>query len=160
MENSTDFATSYYVKTIKIPYLGQLHMDDLVYLLCMILAIPIGLVFRAFNMQPKTKAILSATIGFSMTILVAGKDAYHSMAVMFVNTLFLTLLSPRYVHYFSFVWCMGYLLFFRMTTYFGLDKPGQFANAVQLILTLKVSKHSIHLNLKENTLNSKFDILC
>lgn len=136
MENSTDFQLNYYVKTIKIPYLGQLHMDDLVYLLCMILAIPIGLIFRT-NMQPKTKAKLSAAIGFAMTILVAQKDAYHSMIVMFVNTLFLTMLSPRYVHYFSFIWCMGYLIFFRMTTYFGLDKPVQFANAVQLILTLK-----------------------
>lgn len=40
--------------------------------------------------------------------------------------------------YISFIWCFSYLLFFRMTNYFGLPKPLAYANAVQLILTLKV----------------------
>ena len=39
--------------------------------------------------------------------------------------------------YISFVWCFGYLLFFRMTYLFGLPKPLPYANAVQLVLTLK-----------------------
>ena len=38
----------------------------------------------------------------------------------------------------SFVWCFGYILFFRTTHYLGLPKVVPHANAVQLLLTLKV----------------------
>jgi hypothetical protein len=139
MVDHTDFQLDYYFKTINIPYLGALNIDDLIYLLCMLLAIPVGLLFRN-NMRPKAKALLSAMLGFTVTALVCGKDIYHSLTVMFVNTVVCVAVNPRYVHYFSFVWCMGYLLFFRMSTIFGIDKPIQFANAIQLILTLKVMK--------------------
>lgn len=36
-------------------------------------------------------------------------------------------------------WTFLYLLFFRMVTWFGLSSPTPFANAIQLLLTLKVS---------------------
>jgi lysophospholipid acyltransferase 7 len=39
--------------------------------------------------------------------------------------------------YFSFLWCFSYLLFFRTTHLFGLPTPVPYANAVQLVLTLK-----------------------
>lgn len=38
----------------------------------------------------------------------------------------------------SLAWTFLYLLFFRLVTWFGLPQPTPFANAIQLLLTLKV----------------------
>lgn len=40
----------------------------------------------------------------------------------------------------SLAWTFLYLLFFRLAAQFGLPSPTPFANAVQLLLTLKVGK--------------------
>jgi len=39
----------------------------------------------------------------------------------------------------SFIWCFGYLAFFRTAAYFGLPQVLPHSNAVQLFLTLRVS---------------------
>ena len=44
----------------------------------------------------------------------------------------------RVSHIVSFVWCFGYIVFFRTTHYLGLPKVPSHSNAVQLLLTLKV----------------------
>ena len=44
----------------------------------------------------------------------------------------------RKCHIASFVWCFGYIVFFRTTHYLGLPMVPAHANAVQLLLTLKV----------------------
>jgi len=133
-----DPAQHYYTNTIRIPYIGlEANIDDLVYLSCLLAVIPLGAIFKIFEWRPRTKGFLSALFGFLISYLVCQSHIWHSILLIFVNSLVLTILSPRYVHYFSFIWCFGYLLFFRTTTYFGIEKPVQFANAVQLILTLK-----------------------
>lgn len=134
----TDHSVNYYINTVKIPYIGlDVNIDDLVYLSCMVLAIPIGILFKKISFNPSMKAFVSSGIGLCMGYLVCSKDIYHSLIVTFINSLFITVLSPKYVQYFSFIWCFGYLVFFRTTTYFGFSYPVQFANAVQLLLTLK-----------------------
>ncbi len=40
-------------------------------------------------------------------------------------------------------WTFLYLLFFRLVTWFGLPQPTPFANAIQLLLTLKVQDNKI-----------------
>lgn len=42
-------------------------------------------------------------------------------------------------------WTFLYLLFFRLVTWFGLPQPTPFANAIQLLLTLKVRENEIRL---------------
>lgn len=48
--------------------------------------------------------------------------------------------AQRFAPALSLAWTFLYLLFFRLATWFGLPSPTPFANAVQLILTLKVEK--------------------
>ena len=44
----------------------------------------------------------------------------------------------RRCHIWSFVWCFGYLGFFRTTEWFNIAAPPGHVNAVQLFLTLRV----------------------
>lgn len=46
----------------------------------------------------------------------------------------------RHIHKLSFLWNFGYLAFFRTTPYFAIAPISPLSNAIQLILTLKVSK--------------------
>ena len=55
------------------------------------------------------------------------------------NVLWFWIVLDRKCHILSFIWCFGYLVFFRTTHYFGLPMVPPHSNAVQLLLTLKVS---------------------
>jgi len=44
----------------------------------------------------------------------------------------------RWCHLVSFIWCFGYIAFFRTAHLFGLPEVLPHANAVQLFLTLRV----------------------
>lgn len=48
--------------------------------------------------------------------------------------------SHRFAPALSLAWTFLYLLFFRLATWFGLPAPTPFANAIQLLLTLKVEE--------------------
>lgn len=48
--------------------------------------------------------------------------------------------SHRFAPALSLAWTFLYLLFFRLSTWFGLPAPTPFANAIQLLLTLKVEE--------------------
>ena len=57
----------------------------------------------------------------------------------------------RICHLVSFGWCFGYIVFFRTTHYLGLPKVVPHANAVQLLLTLKVCfRHVLFLKISCN----------
>lgn len=44
----------------------------------------------------------------------------------------------RHCHILSFFFTFGYLIFFRMTTYFGIPYPPNHTNLIQMMVTLKV----------------------
>ena len=93
----TDHSVNYYINTVKIPYIGlDVNIDDLVYLSCMVLAIPIGILFKKISFNPSMKAFVSSGIGLCMGYLVCSKDIYHSLIVTFINSLIITVLSPKY----------------------------------------------------------------
>jgi len=76
-------------------------------------------------------------------------------------------LCCRWCHLASFVWCFGYIAFFRTAHMFGLPEVSPHANAVQLFLTLRVTYmrqrklaanfvHNIYLMLNELRDNSPY----
>lgn len=48
-------------------------------------------------------------------------------------------------HHISFIFVFGYLLFFRCCQYIGFEAPPKHSNAVQLLVTIRVS-HMILFN--------------
>lgn len=114
-----------------------MNKDDKIYISLLIISIPIGFIFKYCKFSTKHKAYLSSLIGFTIVTIVCTKDIYHSLILSTVNAISIKSIHPKYIHYFSFIWSFGYLLFFRLTYVFGLSQPVAYANAVQLILTLK-----------------------
>lgn len=139
-----------------------MNKDDTIYISLLVTSVPIGFIFKNYVRSAKQRAYISSAIGFLMALIVCSYDIYHSFLLTLVNSVLLVAINPRfallspfyprlnsnlpfllpfiyrYVPIFSFLWCFGYLLFFRLTHLFGLPKPIAYANAVQLILTLKV----------------------
>jgi lysophospholipid acyltransferase 7 len=114
-----------------------MNKDDTVYITLIILSIPLGLLFKN-SKSPKFKTIWSSVIGFIIALIVCYKDIIHSLFIVTLNSLLIQFMHPKYLPIFSFITTFSYLLFFRTTEYFGLPKPVPYANAIQLILTLKV----------------------
>jgi lysophospholipid acyltransferase 7 len=114
-----------------------MNSDDKIYITLLIISIPIGFIFKYFIFSTKYKAYLSSLIGFIIVFIVCCNDIYHSLILSIVNAIIIKSIHPKYIHYFSSIWSFGYLLFFRLTYKFGLPQPVAYANAVQLILTLK-----------------------
>ena len=126
-----------------------MNIDDTIYITLIILSIPLGLLFKN-SKSPKFKTIWSSLIGFIIALIVCYKDILHSLFIVTINSLLIQFMHPKYLPIFSFITTFGYLLFFRTTEYFGLPKPVPYANAIQLILTLKVFykiKVSLYLSL-------------
>jgi lysophospholipid acyltransferase 7 len=131
-----------------------MNSDDKIYISLLIISIPFGFIFKYFNFSSKYKAYLSSLIGFIIVFIVCNNDIYHSLVLSIINAIIIKSIHPKYVHYFSSIWSFGYLLFFRITYKFGLPQPVAYANAVQLILTLKTvglafETHDSYIRLKK-----------
>lgn len=70
---------------------------------------------------------------------VIGKARKKKNLFFSCNTSALCLVSARLAPPLSLAWTFLYLLFFRLAHWFDLPVPTPFANAIQLILTLKVA---------------------
>ncbi|XP_013400325.1 lysophospholipid acyltransferase 7 [Lingula anatina] len=114
-----------------------LTADDFIYATLLIISVFCG-TFIKQTKDARHKQLLSSTIGAGMVLVVCGFHLLHSFITALVNALLVLWISPRYCHIVSFMWCFGYLTFFRTTHYFGLPKVPSHSNAVQLLLTLKM----------------------
>ncbi|KAB5586652.1 hypothetical protein PHYPO_G00004130 [Pangasianodon hypophthalmus] len=109
--------------------------DELVYLGILTASIPVGVLFRYLSPPVKQGAALS--LGLLLTIATSGIHTLHSLCTV-LGTWLIIRVNWRKAPNLSLGWTFLYLLFFRMVTWFGLTAPSPFANAIQLLLTLKM----------------------
>ncbi|XP_069393678.1 lysophospholipid acyltransferase 7 isoform X2 [Paralichthys olivaceus] len=109
--------------------------DELVYLGILAASIPAGFLFRYLSPPGKQGAAL--LLGLSITIATCNIHTLHSLVTV-IGTWIIIKSSWRHAPALSLSWTFIYLLFFRLVTWFGLPSPTPFANAVQLLLTLKM----------------------
>ncbi|XP_035527486.1 lysophospholipid acyltransferase 7 [Morone saxatilis] len=109
--------------------------DELVYLGILAASIPVGFLFR--YLSPPVKQGAALLLGLSITITTCHIHTLHSLVTV-IGTWIIIKSSWRHAPALSLSWTFLYLLFFRMVTWFGLPPPTPFANAVQLLLTLKM----------------------
>ncbi|ESO03284.1 hypothetical protein HELRODRAFT_112207 [Helobdella robusta] len=128
--------------------------DDLFYFL--ILLVSIFFANYLNNLQsPSQKKLLVFTVGLSLVMLTCGYSSLHSLITVLVNLAIIKLVSPKYCHVVSFVWCFGYLSFFRLGyLLFGLPPAVSYLNAVQLLLTLKMSGLSFEVHDKHERIKN------
>ena len=113
--------------------------DDVIYGGLLVLSIPLGHAVKTLaGYHRQRKQLVSTLCGVLIVISVSGFHALHSVLSTLVNCLLVKFIGPRFCHIASFIWCFGYILFFRTTTYFGLPTIPPHANAIQLLLTLKL----------------------
>lgn len=103
----------------------------------LILSLPLANVIKNLD-NPRNKQLLSSVAGAFIVTTVCGYAGLHSLLTAIINCAIVSRVSPRFCHVLSFAWCFGYLAFFRTTRHFGLPQVPPHANAVQLILTLKM----------------------
>ncbi|KTG45808.1 hypothetical protein cypCar_00002355 [Cyprinus carpio] len=109
--------------------------DELVYLGILAASIPVGFLFR--YLSPPVKQGAALLLGLIISIATCGIHTLHSLCTV-LGTWLIIKINWRSAPALSLGWTFLYLLFFRLVTWFGLPQPTPFANAIQLLLTLKM----------------------
>jgi len=120
--------------------------DDIAYVAILLGSIGLGPLLRL--VPPETgnggtttfvkRKRLSTLLGLVIASLVSEWHVIHLLVQAAGNMLILNGLSPRICHLVSLIWCFTYLLFYRLSSYFGLPSPPSHTNAIIMILTLKL----------------------
>ncbi|KAK2727308.1 hypothetical protein QYM36_007967 [Artemia franciscana] len=108
--------------------------DDITYFALVVFTIVFGKVFKSYNGNQK---LLGLFLGLLISLLVSGSHVYHVIVIILFNAFLITFLR-RSCHIWSTTFTFTYLVFFRCSTYFGLEKSPSFTNAIMMMLTLKM----------------------
>ncbi|KAL5019417.1 hypothetical protein ScPMuIL_005139 [Solemya velum] len=111
--------------------------DDFVYCCLLLVSIAFGGVVKQTN-GPRKRQLLCGGVGILLIVTTSQYHLLHSLTTAIVSYIVIVTTGPRYCHVFNFAWCFTYLTFFRTTHYFGLPVSPPLANAVQLLLTLRM----------------------
>ncbi|XP_055019878.1 lysophospholipid acyltransferase 7 [Boleophthalmus pectinirostris] len=109
--------------------------EELVYLGILGASILVGFLFRFLS--PPVKQGAALLLGLSITIATCNVHTLHSLVTV-IGTWIIVRTNWRHAPALSLAWTFLYLLFFRLVTWFNLPPPTPYANAVQLLLTLKM----------------------
>ncbi|XP_075896990.1 membrane-bound acylglycerophosphatidylinositol O-acyltransferase mboat7 [Nelusetta ayraudi] len=109
--------------------------DELVYLGVLAASIPVGFLFRYLSPSAKQRAAL--LLGLSITVAACQIHTLHSLVTV-IGTWLIIKCCRQLAPPLSLAWTFLYLLFFRLVKSYELLSPSPFANAIQLLLTLKM----------------------
>ncbi|VDI11645.1 lysophospholipid acyltransferase 7 [Mytilus galloprovincialis] len=111
--------------------------DDVIYGIILVVSFGIGLFVRQIT-DPDRKRLLCSIAGAVLAVVNCHIHIYHSLVLVIGSCLLIKICGPRKCQVFGYIWCFGYLVFFRTCHHFGLPKPSPVSNALQLFLTLKL----------------------
>ena len=115
-----------------------LASDESLYVFILLITLSAGFFFRSLT-SPALRRDASSAFGLFLLILFCRHDALYALFSAIIGAAIVRFSpSPRLRNLLAFFFAFGFLAFFRCATWFGLDKPRPLANAVQLILTLKI----------------------
>ena len=115
------------------------YKDDNLYLVFLLLCLPLGW-FNRFISHKVLRQLYLGVIGFVITYLMSGTQSMHSIITILGAFLLHSFLhNSTYLTPMTFVWCFGYLTFCRCSSFLGFPPFSKLANAVQLLLTLRLS---------------------
>jgi len=110
--------------------------DDTVYVAFLFLSFLFSFLFRKVkhkNVRQWTSTVFGAIIVFA----VSGVHIVHPIVCTVINAVLIQV-DQRRCHIYSFIFTFGYLIFFRLITYFGIPYPPAHTNLIQMLLTLKL----------------------
>ncbi|XP_053908352.1 lysophospholipid acyltransferase 7 [Cuculus canorus] len=109
--------------------------EEVTYLSVLLFSIPIGFLFK--DLSPQARRWGGAAVGGALSLLTCGPHVLHSL-VTTLGAWGLLRLLPGRCGAATLAWTFAYLLFFRSLWVWGLPEPPPYANALQLLLTLKL----------------------
>ena len=110
--------------------------DDIKYLACLICGIPLAFFLRML-VHPNSKRLYSVIVGIICILILCQHLIIYSVILSAVSYLII-LMCGKYRGSVTFAFAFSYLLFCRMADQFGFDLPTGHANAIQLLMTLRV----------------------
>lgn len=110
--------------------------EEQTYLLVLLVSLPAGFVLKNAP-SPLAKRLGAAGLGVAITLVLCGAHILHSLLTTALTCLIVRM-TPRHCHTITLVWTFTYLMFFRTCHHFGFPGPPPYANAIQLLLTLKL----------------------
>uniref|UniRef100_UPI00358F3FB4 lysophospholipid acyltransferase 7-like isoform X1 n=2 Tax=Myxine glutinosa TaxID=7769 RepID=UPI00358F3FB4 len=106
------------------------------YLLVLLASLPGGFFIKTLEGQ-SLRCAVPALLGAGLALLLCGVNSLHSVVVT-AGTCLIVHATHRHCHMLTLLWTFSYLAFFRTCHLLGLPSPPAYANAMQLILTLKL----------------------
>lgn len=118
-------------------YLIMERVDDLVYAELLAISFFFSILMRLVS-NGLIRELCGAFIGVALVYYFTGWKLLYSLIAVIVNMLLITLVKSRYLPLYSFVITFVYLGILRMIHLVGLPSLVAHANAVQLIMTLRL----------------------
>lgn len=116
-----------------------MNVDDIIYILLLLGCIGFGYVYRQLDHENVSrKRWIGTIVGVSIVIVVSGLHVIHVLFGFAVSALIILTCSVKKAHSIAFGFNFSYLLFFRLTEYFGIPAPPGHTNLIQMMMTLKV----------------------
>ncbi|VVC42300.1 Membrane bound O-acyl transferase, MBOAT [Cinara cedri] len=110
--------------------------DDTVYVSFLILSFIFSFLFRKVK-HKNLKQWMSTIYGMVIILSVSGLYIIHPIICTLVSAILMQV-DKRRCHKLCFLFTFGYLIFFRLTTYFEILHTSGHTNLIQMILTLKL----------------------
>ncbi|XP_069782954.1 lysophospholipid acyltransferase 7 isoform X4 [Narcine bancroftii] len=120
-----------------------MSLDELKYIAILTGSIPVGICMKQTGKL--SRKIGASLIGFSLVAATCGLHSVHSLLCILVTWAIIRFCT-KHCYTLTLAWMFSYLLFFRMLSLLHLASPSPFANAVQLLLTLKMVSLAAELN--------------
>lgn len=122
------------------------NTTDIIYLGLLLASIVVGnFVLKIDGVQRrKTFCTLFGTL---LVVLVSGRHAVHSMLVTTVNAFIIVMCPSKHRAKVSFVFCFGYLVYFKYLKMFSPMPPPEITNCIQMMLTLKMAGLAMELQI-------------
>ena len=118
--------------------------DEVLYVAILVASVLIGFPLRNLK-STLERQIATCAVGLICSFGICRWDGLHSF-ITFLGNLLIIKFSKQHTSLLSFLWCFIYLFFFRCATIFSFSKPSPLANAIQLILTLKLVSVAIEIH--------------
>ncbi|XP_052779959.1 lysophospholipid acyltransferase 7-like [Mya arenaria] len=111
--------------------------DDIIYATLLLVSVGSGVLVRNTR-SILARKLIASSVGIGLVLFSCGLEGVHPLIVTGVNCLLILLVGARWCHIASFIWCFGYLAFFRAAHWFGLPRPQPVTNALQLFNALRM----------------------
>ena len=112
--------------------------DDILYLTLLVASIGLGKVTRNIKDKDRRK-VFSTGCGLAILFLVSGLHGFMCLAAFGLQVLLNLVVGWRHLHVVTFFVQFLFLFFFRLSNWVGIPNSPPHTNAIQMMLTLKVT---------------------